>query len=262
LSGLYLGLATLGFGILLAQYAYNQSYMFGIGLNTRRPSGFDDDKKYYYLLLGIALVAVAIVVAIEQTRMGRLLRGMADSPVALTTLGTNVNISRVIVFCVSAFLAGVSGATTAALFGSVNQDSFASVNSLSILAILAISGRRTVTSAVTAALLFEVLPAYLTSEKSTLWSYVAFGVVAIFMAATSQGSLDRWARATWIRLRESRSASTPVAIAGAHRAPSAPVPQPDSSQDDEPRSPDRREAATSGTARARHRSADRHDEGV
>lgn len=253
LSGLFLGLATLGFGILLAQYAYNKNYMFGIGLNTRRPDGFDDDEKYYYLLLAIALVAIAIVVTIEQTRMGRLLRGMADSPVALTTLGTNVNISRVIVFCISAFLAGISGATTASLFGSVNQDSFASINSLSILAILAISGRRTVPAAVTAALLFEVLPAYLTSATATLYSYVAFGLVAILVAATSQGSLDRWIRSTWVRYRDPGG---PAGTSGTHRARS-PVPEartdPPTSGESAP--PEDREAATSGSTRARHRSA-------
>jgi ABC-type branched-subunit amino acid transport system permease subunit len=191
LSGLYLALATLGFGILLAQYAYSRDYMFGSGVPTRRPSGFTDDKHYYYLLLGIALLAIGVVVLIEATRMGRLLRGMADSPVALTTLGANVKISRVIVFCVSAFLAGVSGATTAGLFARVSQDTFASQDSLVILAFLAISGRRTVFSAIVAALLFNVLPAYVSGEKTTLWSYVIFGLAAILLAANSQGGLQR-----------------------------------------------------------------------
>ena len=40
LSGLYLGLATLGFGILLAQYAYTKDWFFGTqGQATRRPGG-------------------------------------------------------------------------------------------------------------------------------------------------------------------------------------------------------------------------------
>ncbi len=203
LSGLYLALATLGFGILLAQYAYSRDYMFGSGVPTRRPAGFEDDDRYYYLLLGIALVAIAIVVTIEATRMGRLLRGMADSPVALTTLGANVKISRVIVFCISAFLAGISGATTAGLFSRVSQDTFGTQDSLVILAFLAISGRRTVSSAIVAALLFNVLPAYISGEKTTLWSYVLFGVAAILLAANSQGGLQRQVREAWTRGRSS-----------------------------------------------------------
>jgi ABC-type branched-subunit amino acid transport system permease subunit len=191
LSGLYLALATLGFGILLAQYAYSRDYMFGSGVPARRPSGFGDDKHYYYLLLAIALLAIAAVVAIEATRMGRLLRGMADSHIALTTLGANVKISRVIVFCISAFMAGIAGATTAGLFARVSQDTFSSQDSLVILAFLAISGRRTVLSAIVAALLFNVLPAYVSGEKTTLWSYVIFGLAAIVLAANSQGGVAR-----------------------------------------------------------------------
>jgi ABC-type branched-subunit amino acid transport system permease subunit len=199
LSGLYLALATLGFGILLAQYAYSRDYMFGSGVPTRRPSGFTDDDRYYYLLLAIALLTIGVVVLIEATRMGRLLRGMADSPVALTTLGANVKISRVIVFCLSAFLAGISGATTAGLFARVSQDSFKSQDSLVILAFLAISGRRTVFSAIVAALLFNVLPAYVSGEKTTLWSYVIFGLAAIVLAANSQGGVHRWVTETRAR---------------------------------------------------------------
>ncbi len=203
-SGLYLALATLGFGILLAQYAYSRDYMFGSGVPTRRPEGFTDDNSYYYLMLVIALIAIAIVVTIEATRLGRLLRGMADSPVALTTLGANVKISRVIVFCISAFLAGISGATTAGLFSRVSQDTFSSQDSLVILAFLAISGRRTVFSAIVAAVLFNVLPAYVSGEKTTLWSYVIFGLAAILLAANSQGGLQ-------YQLREARARRRPEA---------------------------------------------------
>lgn len=221
LSGLYLALATLGFGILLAQYAYSRDYMFGSGQPTRRPAGFTDDDRYYYLLLVIALVAIGIVVLIEATRMGRLLRGMADSPVALTTLGANVKISRVIVFCISAFLAGVSGATTAGLFSRVSQDTFSSQDSLVILAFLAISGRRTVSSAIVAAVLFNVLPAYVSGEKTTLWSYVIFGLAAIVLAANSQGSLQKAAREAWAR-RHPDSSPAPQHRRGEHAVAKAP----------------------------------------
>ena len=192
LSGLFLGLATLGFGILLAQYAYGQSWMFGFGrLDTRRPEfgGLDSDTRYYYFLLAIALAAIGIVVAVERSRLGRLLRGLADSPTALTSLGTNLNMIRVMVFCLSAFLAGISGATYASLFGSVNQDSFNYLQSLVLLAVLAISGRGTVTSAVTGSLLLYVLPGYIDNPDHFSLLQVGFGLSAILAAALSRGQL-------------------------------------------------------------------------
>jgi ABC-type branched-subunit amino acid transport system permease subunit len=193
LSGLYLALATLGFGIVLSQFAYSKSYMFGGGqLLTRRPDGFGDDQKYYYLLLAIAIAGVLVVLAVERSRLGRLLRAMSDSPLALTTLGTSVNISRVIVFAISGFLAGISGGLYASLFGGVTQDTFNYVQSLLALAVLAIAGSRTITAAFVAPALLYVVPLYFTQENATAWLQLGFGLGAMFAAAASQGGVSTW----------------------------------------------------------------------
>jgi ABC-type branched-subunit amino acid transport system permease subunit len=190
LSGLYLALATLGFGIFVAQFAYTKSFMFGVGsITTRRPTGLESDDTYYYLLLGIAVAAIALVVLIENSRLGRLLRGLGDSPTGLVTLGLNVNMSRVIVFCISGFLAGVSGATFASLFGSVSQESFGYFQSLLLLAVLAISGRRLVTSAIVGSILLFVIPNYINDTEGNYLLQFGFGLFAIVAAAASQGGL-------------------------------------------------------------------------
>ncbi len=189
LSGLYLALATLGFGILLTQYAYSKSYMFGNGqLRTRRPDGFSGDKEYYYLLLAFAIVAVLAVLAVERARLGRLLRAMSDSPTALTSLGTSVAVSRVIVFCISGFIAGISGGLYASLFGAVNQDAFNYVQSLLALAVLAIAGSRTITASFVAPFLLYVIPLYFSDEDFNRYLQLGFGLGAIAAAAGSQGA--------------------------------------------------------------------------
>ena len=190
LSGLYLALATLGFGIVLSQYAYSKSYMFGGGqLLTRKPAGFQSERAYYYLLLAIAVAVVLAVLLVERSRLGRLLRAMSDSPLALATLGTSVNVSRVLVFCMSGFLAGVSGALYASLFGVVNQDAFNFVQSLLALAVLAIAGRRAVTTAFVAPILLYVVPLYISDVTAQRVLQLLFGVGAIVAAAASQGGL-------------------------------------------------------------------------
>ncbi len=78
LSGLYLALATLGFGIVISQFAYPKNYMFGSGLPTERAPGFDSDTSYYYLLLAFA-VAVRPAGADD--------RALADGPVAAGDVG-------------------------------------------------------------------------------------------------------------------------------------------------------------------------------
>ncbi len=215
LSGLYLGLATLGFGVLLAGFFYQRDYFFGArSLPTRRPSamGLETDKGFYYLLLVIAVATLLLVYGIERSRLGRLLRGLADSPLALTTLGTSVNLTRVIVFSVSAFLAGLSGATFSALFGSISVDQFGYFKSIVILAVLVISGRTTLNAAVIAPLLLIVLPGYVTNADFLVLEQLAFGLLAIAAALFAQRSLgDRVVQGKVVEataLRAARPAGT------------------------------------------------------
>lgn len=193
LSGLYLGLATLGFGVLLAGFFYQKSYFFGVRsqLPTRRPEmfGLDTDRGIYYLVLLFAILALVFVVMIERSRLGRLLRGLADSPVALATLGANINQTRLLVFTLSAFLAGFAGALYSSLFGSINVDTFNYIVSIQLLAVAVVAGRRTVTASIVAPLLLVVLPGYVTNATFDLYLQLAFGALAVVAALLSQTSL-------------------------------------------------------------------------
>ncbi len=65
LTGLYLALATFGFGILLQTMFYTENYMFGSNGNGRsmpRPSIAAGDKSYYFLVLALAVVAAVFTV--------------------------------------------------------------------------------------------------------------------------------------------------------------------------------------------------------
>ena len=216
LSGLFLALATLGFGIFIAQFFYVKDYMFGSSnLKTGRPHvlGLDGDRGYYYLLLVFAVVGVAAIVVLERSRLGRLLRGLGDSPTALATLGASANVARVLVFCISAFMAGISGALFAGQFGSVSGTSFNFVYSLVVLAVLAMSGHSTVTSSVFGPIAMVVIPAYATSLSDEMQIVFGAGAILAAVAATAKVHLpfDRWARESQWR-RESTSTARAAAL--------------------------------------------------
>jgi ABC-type branched-subunit amino acid transport system permease subunit len=215
LSGLYLALSTLGFGILLANYFYGKTYFFGsrVGLHSSRPSFMSTDKEYYYVLLAFAVASMALVVLVERARLGRLLRGLADSPLALSTLGVSVNITRVLVFCLSAFLAGISGAIGASIFGGVTQDSYSYVVSLVILAIFAISGSSTIVAAVIAPLISVVQPAYIHNANATNWLQLGFGAAAIGTALLSEGRFGALMAKGLAQSREQSTTSAPTRFA-------------------------------------------------
>jgi branched-subunit amino acid ABC-type transport system permease component len=224
LSGLFLALATLGFGILVEQLVYNRDVMFGrYGQREgARPGlfGLDSDTGYFYLCLGFGVAAIALVVLIRGSRLGRLLNALADSPVALATHGASVNITRVGVFCISAALAGVGGALLVGVTGSVSSSgtsaaALVSFNSLLWLAVLSFVGRSPVLAPVLAAFVLVVLPSYFTDPNTVQLQTITFGGLAVF-ASTFGPTVSRWLAANAIR-HAGRRGRGPV-LARGHRS--------------------------------------------
>lgn len=201
LSSLYLGLATFGFAILLERFVFGTSLMFGaLGDRTgSRPGvlGLDGDRGFFYLAAGIAIGSVVLAVVIGRSRLGRLLRGMADSPIALATHGADVNITRVLVFCVSSFLAGIAGVLLLCLTGTARAGgtTFGFFQSLLLLAVLAISGRSVIVGPVVAALLLAVLPSYSTDPNLGAYQALFFGAAAVIAAVAGPAFSDYVRRA-------------------------------------------------------------------
>jgi ABC-type branched-subunit amino acid transport system permease subunit len=198
LSGLYLALATLGFGILMQNVVFATGPMFGKGIYVavQRPYLGDaaaTDTQLYYVFLVVAALVGATLVLLNRSRLGRLLRGLAEAPVMLATQGLGVNSLRLIGFCFSAFFAGIAGAMLVSQTGSASGVGYGPLQSLLLLAVLGLSGTRLIRSAVVAAFLYALLPAYATSLTSD-WQPVAFGVAAIAAAVviSRAESARRW----------------------------------------------------------------------
>jgi ABC-type branched-subunit amino acid transport system permease subunit len=180
LSGLYLALATFGFGILVERVLFGQDFLFGaVGLRQApRPAFARTDTGYYLLVTAIAICACVLVLVLSRSRLGRLLRGLGDSPIALSTSGVGVSTTRVLAFCVSAFLAGISGALSIVATGSASGRGFGFENSLLWLTVLVICGSNVLRSAVFAAFLLAVAPAY-APDSILAHLPLIFGAVAI-----------------------------------------------------------------------------------
>ncbi|HVW32436.1 MAG TPA: ABC transporter permease [Acidimicrobiia bacterium] len=201
LSGIYLAIATYGFGILVQRLFYSRSFMFGsviTGQRAPRPDlpGLDlgSDRGYYYVVLAMVVLCCLVVVGVQRSRLGRLLRALGDSPAALTAQGTNTNLTRLFVFCISAFLAAVAGAVAGPVTGAVSGLGFDFTISLMLVAVLAIAGPRPLLSGFVAAGAYAVVPAYFTGQRAIQLVPVFFGVSAIAMAvvAANPQAIARW----------------------------------------------------------------------
>jgi branched-subunit amino acid ABC-type transport system permease component len=187
LSGIYLALVTLGFGILMQNVVYPSSLMFGIELDVRVPrpqlGAFDgtDGRSLYYLVLAIVVVCVALMLAVQRGRFGRLLGALAETPTMLATHGLSVNLTRLLVFCLSAFFAGIGGALAVTQTGAASGITFGPIQSLLFLAVLGMCGTRRLLSPLLAALAFGVLPAYATDFGADR-QLLVFGTAAMIAA--------------------------------------------------------------------------------
>jgi len=188
LTGLYLALATFGFGLTLQYMVYSTDFMFsdtGAGVQMPRPDFLTEvqgDKGYYYLVLLLAVLTAALVIGLSRGRLGRLLRGIADSPLAVETNGANANVTRVLVFCLSAFLAAMSGALAGVAAQSASANSYNPITSLIYFVVIVVMVGREPWNAAIAAAALTLIPSYSNDASTATVVQLAFGAMAIIIA--------------------------------------------------------------------------------
>src|SRR5205823_584686 len=100
------------------------------------------------------------------------------------------NVTRALVFGISAFFAGIFGALFAGFFGSISGSSFPSFTSLTIIAIVVLAAGGAPWYALMAAAFFQILPTYVAdwfsidNIQSYLQIFFGFAVVFVGVAAT------------------------------------------------------------------------------
>ena len=211
LSGVFLALATLGFGILFEQMFYQTGLMFGpttSGIPAPRPDvtifGWQlfSDKGFYYVLLVFVVLTVVAVQCILRGRMGRLLKGLSDSAVALETHGATTNVMKVLVFCITAGLAAIAGALLASLYDYGLGTNYSSFSSLTMVAIVVVIVMGDPWYAIVAGITFGVIPSYINVSNIYYYESMLFGLSAATFAvqvnrvpSVPQGVvrvIDRW----------------------------------------------------------------------
>jgi ABC-type branched-subunit amino acid transport system permease subunit len=169
LSGVYLAVATFGFGLLAQNLMYTSGLMFGLSNSQtiNRPHLFGlrsgTDKGYYFVVVAVAALLAVLVLLVRRSRLGRILRALADSPAALDAHAVRTKLTRLSVFCLSAFIAAVGGALIGGATEGAGGDAsgpFSYFNSLALIAVLTFCGRRPVLGPVLAAFLFAVAKIY------------------------------------------------------------------------------------------------------
>jgi branched-chain amino acid transport system permease protein len=184
LRGLYLALATFAFATAMDSVFFEHQIGSGGSKAVPRlhlPGIPTQSDEAFFLVCAVAFVLCAVgVLAIRRGRWGRQLTALNDSPAACATLGVNTNITKLVVFAVSAGLAGLSGALFGGLRGGISPGDFTAIGSLALLLSLRIGGVSTTTGALFGAsfvALFPTLQDHVPSIPQL--SYLLTGLAAV-----------------------------------------------------------------------------------
>jgi urea transport system permease protein len=189
-TGVYLSIITqaLTFALMLGFFRNN----FGFGGNNGL-TDFKDILGFNVQAAGTrnALFAVTCVVlaaslvmcrAIVTSKFGKVLVAIRDAESRVRFLGYRVESYKLVVFTLSACMAGVAGALYVPQVGIINPSEFAPANSIEEVIWVAVGGRGTLTGAILGAIVVNYLKTYFTS--GALAPYWLFVLGSLFVIVT------------------------------------------------------------------------------
>lgn len=196
LTGPYLTIATLGFGIAVNQVLTNWEALSGgrtgLFLPKLAVAGVRlQDHHIYYVFGALAALLIWIAFNLVRSHVGRAFVAIRDSDIAAEVMGVNLTVYKTLAFAVSAFYAGVGGAMIAFLLGFLEPQLFTLFESIYYFSMIVVGGLGTIPGAILGAALLTVLPQRLAELRQYL--PLVYGATIVFvMAVEPWGLYGRW----------------------------------------------------------------------
>jgi len=187
-KGLYLAIATLA-AQFITDYTivHWRSMTNGItGMYVPSPQFFgfvfDNDSKFYYLLLFFAIAAVITGRNLFRTRIGRALIAIRDRDIAANLIGISLFRYKLLAFSLSSFYAGIAGSLWGFYTNIITPEHFTIVLSIDYLAMVIIGGLGSILGTVFGVIFMTILPELLTTASILLKD--TFGQITTLLSAT------------------------------------------------------------------------------
>lgn len=230
-KGLFLGLTTLGLGLLIDRLVFNSDLFAGngtTGLVVRRPTflswELSSPRAFYYFALVVAALSLLLANNLRSGRLGRILGAMRDSETAAKAIGIDLRRYKLFIFGASSFIAGLGGALLTMADRAWDPTRFNPVFSLFWFVAITVAGISSLGGAVLAAVIYVMLP--LAIDQDIQASVFFLGIAALFLGRLPGGLIGVLRR---IPPAVTRSARNEFERARAERAQPEPepiVPQP------------------------------------
>ncbi|MGB6749832.1 MAG: urea ABC transporter permease subunit UrtC [Xanthobacteraceae bacterium] len=203
-TGVYLSIITqaLTYALMLGFFRNN----FGFGGNNgltdfKEILGFNVEAEATRAAL-FSITCVALILgflvcrAVVTSKFGKVLVAIRDAEARVRFLGYRVESYKVLVFTLSACMAGIAGALYVPQVGIINPGEFAPGNSIEAVIWVAVGGRGTLVGAAVGAILVNYAKTYFTSGVlAPYWLFMLGGLfigVTLFLPRGIIGSLHHW----------------------------------------------------------------------
>ena len=196
LSGLWLALSTLVAGFMADEMLFQVPAIQGSGSGwpiarpVIGPFNFNNSASYGLLLLAIFGIVAVLVRNLTRSPTGRLMSAVRSSQVGAETAGASAVMPKLVLFGVSATIAGFGGTLLAANDFRIDPLDYPTTVGMVWVAVMAVFGTRRIASAMIAGLLYMLFPQLLLGvTNSTLLPTVLFGLGAISLARNPDGMM-------------------------------------------------------------------------
>lgn len=205
-TGVYLSIITqaMTYALMLAFFRNDMGFGGNNGLTDFKDIlGFNiqaqTTRVALFTITGLCLVlSVLIAKFVTSSAYGKILIAIRDAESRTRFLGYRVERFKLLVFTLSAALAGLAGALYVPQVGIINPSEFAPAFSIEAVIWVAVGGRGTLVGAALGAVLVNFLKTWLTGAAPEFW---LFGLGALFIGVTLflpkgiVGTLSQWRHA-------------------------------------------------------------------
>ena len=187
-TGVYLSIITqaLTYALLLAFFRNDMGFGGNNGLTDFKDIlGFNiqaDATRSALLVISALFLCLQLLLAkfVVDSRFGKILIAVRDTENRTRFLGYRPESYKLVVWALSAIMAGIGGALYVPQVGIINPSEFAPGNSIEAVIWVAVGGRGTLVGAILGAFLVNFGKTWFTSELPELWLY-ALGAMFIFV---------------------------------------------------------------------------------
>jgi len=204
LSGYYLGMGTLGFGMIVhilfrewSSVTGGASGFIGIPPLELGPISFTSGRNYFYLVWALVILSIIVCQRIIDSRVGRGLRAIHDGEKAAKAVGVNTSSLKLQVFVLSAALSALAGFLYAHLVYFISPGTFDFITSIRMVTMVVIGGMASIWGALLGASLLTLLPEWLHSFSEfemVVYGLVLMTVMIFLPQGLTRGLMDLYER--------------------------------------------------------------------